>query len=548
MTTSSPAFTLADDAVDRIAALDPCDAAESGVTKYEHLLTNYGPDGIAARRSLAASLVRKAEKMRPATVDPADLQALDVLIERQGNAVALADAGFATARMDVLTAPPFMIRMAFELMAPDPDNVTQRLRGVPAALSSWQDGLLHGAQQGNNAALRQVRAVAGQMEQAAGWFAGYAAQHFAGDETLGGLAQRADTAFAETADWLQRSYADLARSRDGVGEDAYRVATQSWLGDTIDPYETYAWGWEELRGLVAQAREQAQLVLPGADLAAAAHHLQTSPEHVIVGEPALLEFLRQVTEDGFAVADRWFDIDPAIRTCEVRLAAEGSAAAPYYTSPSEDLVRPGTTWYPTLGKQRFPAWELRSTWFHEAVPGHHLQLATVLVERDTLSRFQRLLGWTSGYGEGWALYAERLMDELGAFEDPGSRLGFLAGQAMRAARVVVDIGLHLDLPIPTDNGLGLPAQRWTPDLAAQVLRDFALLSPEFAASEVNRYLGLPGQAIAYKLGERVWLVEREAAKQRLGASFDLKDWHMTALRAGHMGLGPFRSLMSGYGR
>lgn len=545
---TSEAFALAEQAVDRIAALDPCEATESGVTAYEHLLTDYGPDGIAARRSAAAALVGKAETLRARTADPADLQALDVLIERQSNAVALTDAGFATVRMDVLSAPPFMIRMAFELMTPDQDAIRLRLAGVPAALASWHAGLLHAAQRGTSAARRQVLAVAEQMRQSAGWYAGYAVARCPGDDSIAGLARQADAAVAETAEWLQRQYAHLARSGDGVGEESYRVATQAWLGDTIDPHETYGWGWEELRGLVAQARAQAGLVLPGGGLAEAAHHLEGSPEHVIVGEAALLEFLRSVTRDGFAVAERWFDIDPAIRTCEVRLAAAGSAAAAYYTPPSEDLSRPGTTWYPTLGHQRFPAWELRSTWFHESVPGHHLQLATVLVERDTLSRFQRLLGWTSGYGEGWALYAERLMDELGAFEDPGSRLGFLAGQIMRAARVVVDIGLHLDLQIPADNGLGLPAQRWTPDLAEQVLRTFALLPPQVAASEVNRYLGLPGQAVSYKLGERVWLAEREAARQRVGASFDLKDWHMTALRAGHMGLGPFRHLMSAYGR
>jgi uncharacterized protein (DUF885 family) len=547
--TSSEAFVLAHEAVDQIAASDPCDASEFGLTGYEHLLTDYGPDGLAARRELAASLVRAAQALLPQATGAADRQALQVMIERQGSAVELADAGFANARMDVLTAPPFMIRMAFELMRVDHDNVSARLSAVPQSLHSWQEGLLVGAAEGNAAARRQVLAVAEQVRRIGqGWFAGFAAEHFPGDSALAGLAAQADAAFTQNADWLEASYAPLARTADGVGEDHYRIAARSWLGDDIDPRETYAWGWHELRMLVGQARQQAAAVLPGADLAAAAHHLETSPEHVIDGTDALLRYLRQVTEDGFEVADRWFDINPSIRVCDVKLAGEGGAAAPYYTSPSEDLARPGCTWYPTLGKQAFPAWQLRSTWFHEAVPGHHLQLATVLVERETLSRFQRMLGWTSGYGEGWALYAERLMDELGAFEDPGSRLGFLAAQAMRAARIVVDIGLHLGLQIPGDNGLGLPAVRWTPELAVQVMQDFALLSPEFAASEVNRYLGLPGQAIAYKIGERVWLAEREAARARLGADFDLRDWHMYALRAGHMGLGPFRVLMSGYRR
>ncbi|MEI9907666.1 MAG: DUF885 family protein [Actinomycetota bacterium] len=138
-----------------------------------------------------------------------------------------------------------------------------------------------------------------------------------------------------------------------------------------------------------------------------------------------------------------FDIDPRVNFCDVKIAPEGSAAAPYYMAPSEDLSRPGTTWLPTLGKTTFSWWRYPSMWFHEAVPGHHLQASMAIVQQERLSRFQRTVAWTSGYGEGWALYAERLMDELGGYEDEATELGFLAAQAWRAARVVLDIGMHL---------------------------------------------------------------------------------------------------------
>jgi uncharacterized protein (DUF885 family) len=182
------------------------------------------------------------------------------------------------------------------------------------------------------------------------------------------------------------------------------------------------------------------------------------------------------------------------------------------------------------------------------VPGHHLQCATSIIEADRQSRFHRLEAWTSGYGEGWALYAERLMDELGFFDDLGEEMGFLAGQALRAARVMVDIGMHLQLPAPDDlgelAGLGDCSGRvWTPEMAVAVLEERAIQSHEMSVSEVERYLGLPAQAISYKVGERVWMRSREEARQRLGDDFSLKRFHAYALALGPMGLDPFEDEM-----
>jgi uncharacterized protein (DUF885 family) len=187
-----------------------------------------------------------------------------------------------------------------------------------------------------------------------------------------------------------------------------------------------------------------------------------------------------------------------------------------------------------MGKEKFSFWHIASTWYHEAIPGHHLQVATSMVETDRLNRYQRNDAWTSGHGEGWALYAERLMDELGAFSDPGYEMGYLSAQALRAARVVVDIGMHLSLPGPD-------GKSWNAESAFELLRDRALLDEVSARSEVDRYLGLPGQAISYKVGERVWMRAREDAKKRLGAKFSLKEFHRFALALGPMGLDPFEN-------
>jgi len=210
----------------------------------------------------------------------------------------------------------------------------------------------------------------------------------------------------------------------------------------------------------------------------------------------------------------------------------------YYTPPSLDFSRPGRTWYPTMGMTRFPLWKEVSTCYHEAVPGHHLQVAQTVYLADKLSEYQRTFGFVSGHGEGWALYAERLMGELGYLEDPALELGMLAAQAMRAVRVIVDIGMHLELPIIA--GEPHAGERWTPELALPFVIERSRLPEFFMRSEVDRYLGWPGQALSYKVGERVWLECRAETRARKGADFDLKAWHTYALDLGGMGLAQLR--------
>ena len=317
----------------------------------------------------------------------------------------------------------------------------------------------------------------------------------------------------------RRSSGDLAAratEEDACGPERYSRWQRYYNGIALDLDELYAWGWADLRRINERMWELAGELAPGAiRLADVATTLDADDARAIFGTDALLERLESLTQATVAMLDgAHFDIDERIRRCDARLAPEGSSAAPYYIAPSEDLSRPGTTWFPTLGRTRFPWWRNVSTWYHESVPGHHLQDATFLLASDRLSRFQRTEAWTSGNGEGWALYAERLMEELGAFTDPAEELGYLAGQAVRAARIVVDLGLHLGFPAPEDlgslGGFGDCSSRpWTPEMAVALLEERAILDHETAVSEVERYLAIPGQATSYKVGERVWLQARE---------------------------------------
>ena len=212
--------------------------------------------------------------------------------------------------------------------------------------------------------------------------------------------------------------------------------------------------------------------------------MRWADEHgpAVEGVEAIRERLQAMMDDAIAALDgTHFDLAEPVRRVEAMIAPPGSAAAPYYTRPAQDFSRPGRTWLPTFGRTRFPLWDLVSIWYHEGVPGHHLQLAQWAYVSGQLSTYQTSLGSVGANVEGWALYAERLMDELGYFADPAERLGYLDAQQLRAVRVVIDIGMHLRLPVPDDAEGALAEHRgqpWTPELARAFLGENSGADPD----------------------------------------------------------------------
>ena len=355
-----------------------------------------------------------------------------------------------------------------------------------------------------------------------------------------GAADDATAAYARLAAYLRDEYAPVADPRDPVGRDRYQLFSGEFNGIVLDLDETYAWGVDELHRIEHQMQLVAERILPGVSVDAAIEHLDNDPTRTIEGVDAFQAWNQELIDQTISDLDgTHFDIAEPLHRCDAMIAPPGGAAAMYYTAPTEDFSRPGRTWYPTLGETRFPLWKEVSTCYHEAVPGHHLQVAQVKYLAGTLSRFQRSFSFVSGHGEGWALYAERLMGELGYLDDPAFEMGMLAAQAMRAVRVVVDIGMHLELAIPAHERYH-PGETWTPELALPFVIERSRFPEAFMRSEVDRYLGWPGQAISYKVGERVWLECRADAKNRHGADFDLKAFHTYALDLGGMGLGLLR--------
>jgi len=499
---ASAVFEVCERYVAGQAALDPVWGTMRGVTGVAGASTDYGPEGIRARADLARATLAELDAVLPG--DRAPGSAAD------GTARDEAAARFLRGRLRAELAaveigePLRAVRAPFGLLATVRDSidlmpkgsaddwaaVAARLAAIPRMLASWRDALSLGLDRGLPAARRQAVEAAVQADRY-----GDSATHAPvvaayGDgpvaPSLAAGALDAHGAYADMADWLRRVYAPRAAEAERVAPGGGIEAATALLDETdvVDGAEAYrAWLQEQ--------------------------------------HDAAIERL-----DGVH-----FDIAPQLRTVDATLAIGSSSGSAYYTPPDEAFTRPGRTWWPLGDRDRFAVWAEQTTVFHEGVPGHHLQLGQARVMGEALSRYQRL-GGVPGHSEGWALYAERLADELGWFDTPGRRLGMLKGSALRATRVVIDIGLHLDLPLP-------PAEaerhgpRWTFEVATEVLRDRGRIAAHRLHPEVVRYCGWPAQATAYKLGERAWLAAREEASIRLGAGFDLKRWHTAAL-----GLGP----------
>jgi uncharacterized protein (DUF885 family) len=543
--------TLSDEFVERSAALDPVNATFEGIPGYDDELTDFSPDGTDERLLHARSVLRELDETTPDSEQ--DRIAAEVLRRHLDLSIELMETAEDLRPLRVISSPVSDVRICFDLMPreteADWEAMAARTAAVPHSLDTLIASLRQGKELGVVAARRQALACAQQADTWGGQSGGTTPffltlvdefdeakiDNAALRRRLEDVATRATQAYAALGRFLVDEYLPAAAENDAVGSDRYALWARTFTGTELDLEGTYQWGWDELHRIEHAMRTAAERILPGEALPLVIDHLDRDVARTIEGEDALRAWLQGLIDQTLSDLDGvHFDIPEPIRRVEAMIAPPGGAAAMYYTGPSEDFSRPGRTWYPTLGRTQFPIWGEVSICYHEAVPGHHLQIGMTRYLTDRLNRFQRTMAWNAGHGEGWALYAERLMGELGYLDDPAYELGMLRAQAMRAVRVIVDIGLHLELVVP--QGEPHAGERWTPELALPFVVEHSYFDEEFMVSEVDRYLGWPGQAISYKVGERVWLECRDDARRRMGDAFDLKDFHSRALELGPMGL------------
>ncbi|MCP2379160.1 hypothetical protein PH31N_10838 [Cutibacterium modestum 31N] len=539
-----------DEAADRywdaLVQSSPMLATALGLDLNQDEYDDLSPDGLDAQYRLTMDALDRLDQAMPA--DGTDQITVAAMRSNLGLEAESHDKGYDLLSLNGIASGAHAIREVYDAMPAETpaqvSTIAHRLHATGPALDGWLESQRAAVDAGTLPAIRQVDLLVEQITAWAsdgGFFDDYlkrTASRDLPDAVKTALAEGIDAAkanFRHAAETLSSEIAPLATTTDAVGLDRYRLASRQFVGATVDLAETYEWGKQELARIEQLQRETAERIRPGAGIKEVMAILDADPAYQITGTEALKAWMQERADEAISSLDcAHFEVPAQARRIEVMIAPTHDGGV-YYTPPSDDFSRPGRMWWSAPdGVNTFTTWRELTTVYHEGAPGHHLQTSSAIAARDELNSWRRNY-WTSGYGEGWALYAEWLMTDLGYMDDPGHFMGLLDGQSMRAARVVLDIGLHCQFEAPDEVGGG----EWNWDKAWTFFNNHVLMEEGSARFEVNRYFGWPGQAPSYKLGERTWLELREAAKAT-DPNFDLKEFHTKVLRMGALPLDVLR--------
>jgi len=546
---------IAEQWVEKLVELNPAIGTYVGSPGTHSGYADYSPEGHAHMVSATREVLARFEAAP--VVDDVDLVTKTELVSTLSLDLESDAAQLWKRDLNNLASPAQNIRGVLDLMptatADDWAVIAERLHNIPEAINGYIATLRHGIDGSVVPAQRQVAEVITQARQISapgGFFDSFISKAgaAAGDRTLTTAltdgAAAAAASYRQLERFLSEELAPRATPQDAFGRDLYALQSQHFLGATIDLDETYEWGIEELARMAAEQQEIANDIKPGASVAEAIEFLDADPSRTLHGTEALREWMQKLSDEAIdALAGTHFDIAEPMRALECMIAPTHDGII-YYTGPSDDFSRPGRMWWSVPESvSEFTTWREATTVYHEGVPGHHLQIAQAVYNRKQLNTYRRQLAGSSGHAEGWALYAERLMTDLGFLDDPANKLGMLDGQRMRAARVVLDIGVHLGKPKLTGSGV------WDWDYALDFMTKNVTLDPANVRFEVNRYFGWPGQAPSYKVGQRIWEQLRDECKAHEGAEFSLREFHRRALNVGGVGLDTLRTaLLAPYGK
>ena len=543
----SPIDELANGYVKTLASYHPAFATNIGFPGGEAEMEDYSPSAVERDLELAKSTLADLKKLSP--VDQVDEVTLDAMTRNLLSEIAMHETGLVYRDLNNIASPAQDVRDVFDITPTetvrDWENIALRLAKVDSSLAGYSQTLEIGFEKNDGPARRQVLEVIDQVKQIVDGkffedFVANAKVELPSDlkNRLQVAAKAASAGYEKFGKFLEKML-PKSNSQDAIGRERYAILSEKFLGAKVDLDETYEWGIAELARVVKEQEQVAHQILPGASVLEAIAHLDKDQKNKLQSKQELKDWMQNLSDSAIEeLGKTHFDIAAPLRKLECMIAPTQNGAI-YYTGPSDDFSRPGRMWWSVPeGVTEFDTWRETTTVYHEGVPGHHLQIAQATYIRDALNDWRRLVAWTSGHGEGWALYAERLMDELGYLKTPADRLGMLDAQRMRAARVVLDLGVHLGKPKLSGQGT------WDFDYALEFMMANVNMPKEFVRFEVTRYFGWPGQAPAYKIGQRIWEQVRDDYKRRKGSDFDMKTFHSTALNLGGLGLDTLKLAMS----
>jgi uncharacterized protein (DUF885 family) len=548
---ASDVHAFADRAWEEFLALNPVWATAQGDERWDDRLDDPGPEGRAAQQVMVEGWARRLGELRgqaSSIEDGVTLDLMEVVVTRLRQAHELRL--WEMEAIDQYGGPQALVGDLARLQRADTPERLERLLARLAAYPAWmaahranvEDGLAAGRTAAAPVVARCIAQTTRMVETPAERPPIVLANVALGDDAREALAEAVERnvrpAHAAWLAMLQR-YAAGVRPGDGIcylpdGEALYRHHILAWTTLGEDPVSIHEYGLARLAELEADERHIAA-ELGHADVRTLRAFLDASPDNHAVDPGALVTAAGELIARAEAEASRWFGRLPA-DGCEVRAVEphmEQEAPPAFYVPPSEDGSRAGIYFINTWDPASRPLHRLPATTFHEAVPGHHFQIAIEQELKDlpTFRRFgSRLAG--GAYVEGWALYAERLAHEMGLYRSPGERFGALESEGWRAARLVVDTGIH--------------ALGWTRQQSIDLLRERAGLSQLEAETETDRYISWPGQALSYMIGQREILGLRRELERRDGDRFDQRAFHDAVIGHGSLPLSTLRARLPGW--
>ena len=530
---------LAEEFWETLLEASPSTATLLGDHRYDDRLEDLSADAEQALREKWASLRERVEAVPRGGLESDDLVTFGLLTAELDDAMASIDQRLIELQSDQMTGFHIDLLQAVPVMAAGDEAsaamLVERFRQIPRTLAQAAQRFLDGAAAGRTPAAVCVSRSANMVD-------GYlsspldddvfvnvgAPDGFDRTELRRVVEEDVRPAYARMAETLRTGLLPVARDDDHPG--------LSWLGDDgaqiyatlvshhttleLPPEEIHAIGMQEVtEKLPAEYAEVGGRLFGLTDPAAVLDRLRTDPTLRYSNGEEIMTDAREAFQAAKAIMGDWFgrlpQSDCAIEEVPAFLAPDSPSA--YYFPPAGDGSRGGTYYVNTHAPEDKARYETASIAFHEAIPGHHLQLA-IATELTDVPRFRRFSLANTAYVEGWGLYSERLAEDMGLYRNDMERIGMLAADSIRACRLVVDTGLH--------------ALGWTRQQAIDFMAANTPVSVEEVTVEIDRYIGMPAQALAYKLGQREILRLRASAQQQLGERFDFRGFHDAVLTSG----------------
>jgi uncharacterized protein (DUF885 family) len=540
---------LAAEAWEQYIAGHPIYATAVGDRRFDDRLRPNEPGAIEREAEVLAGLSRRADAIDPALLSPVDRTTRSALIDFLGNAVDLDSAGLETWAVDPLDGPQVEFLNIASFQSVRTTDEASALAARWQAMGPWLDSLIvttrAASKRGVAAPQALVRSVVDELEdllarpdsdwplldpgrsERPDWPADMVKRF--GDDLATAVRDGIRPAFERYRAFLGEEIAPGARDDDrpGLGalpggDEIYHRLVRSHTTLDLEPEAIHQIGLDETARIDAEFASLGARLLGTSNRTAILARLRSDPALHFATAGEVFAVAEASLARANAAIPEWFGRLPKAPCIVVEMAAHEAkhSTIAYYREPAADGSRPGSYYVNTTQPETRPRYEAEVLAFHEAVPGHHLQIA-IAQELDGLPAFLRLAGPTA-YVEGWGLYSERLSAEMGLLSGDMDRFGILSFDAWRACRLVVDTGLH--------------AMGWSRDKAIRFMVEHTALAENNIANEVDRYLAMPGQALAYKLGQLEIVRLREAARTALGERFDIRSFHDAVLGHGALGL------------